>query len=38
VILGIDARVMDNAEANVRHGIEPNYKKVKGFARRVLPR
>jgi hypothetical protein len=32
VILGIDAMVMDNDEANVRHGVEPTYKKVKGFA------
>ena len=32
VILGIDAMVMNNDEANVRHGVEPTYKKVKGFA------
>ena len=32
VILGIDAMVMDNDEAHVRHGVEPTYKKVKGFA------
>jgi len=32
VILGIDAMVMDNDEANVRHGVQPTYKKVKGFA------
>ncbi len=32
VILGIDAMVMDNDEAKVRHGVEPTYKKVKGFA------
>ena len=32
VLLGIDSMVMDNDEANVRHGVEPTYKKVKGFA------
>ena len=32
VLLGIDAMVMDNDEANVRHGVQPTYKKVKGFA------
>ena len=32
VVLGIDAMVMDNDEANVRHGVQPTYKKVKGFA------
>jgi hypothetical protein len=29
--LGIDTMVMDNDEAKVRHGVEPTYKKVKGF-------
>jgi hypothetical protein len=29
--LGIDTMVMDNDEANQRHGVEPTYKKVKGF-------
>lgn len=29
--LGIDTMVMDNDEANHRHGVEPTYKKVKGF-------
>jgi hypothetical protein len=29
--LGIDTMVMDNDEANRRHGVEPTYKKVKGF-------
>ncbi len=32
VLLGIDAMVMDNDEARVRHGVQPTYKKVKGFA------
>lgn len=31
VELGIDPMVMDNDEAEVRHGVEPTYKKVKGF-------
>lgn len=31
VILGVDAMVMDNDEARVRHGVKPTYKKVKGF-------
>lgn len=31
VILGIDTMVMDNDEANKRHGVEPTYKKLKGF-------
>ncbi len=29
--LGIDTMVMDNDEANHRHGVQPTYKKVKGF-------
>ena len=29
--LGIDTMVMDNDEAHVRHGVEPTYKKEKGF-------
>lgn len=29
--LGIDTMVMDNDEAGQRHGVEPTYKKVKGF-------
>jgi len=29
--LGIDTMVMDNDEASKRHGVEPTYKKVKGF-------
>jgi hypothetical protein len=29
--LGIDTMVMDNDEADQRHGVEPTYKKVKGF-------
>lgn len=29
--LGIDTMVMDNNEAKKRHGVEPTYKKVKGF-------
>ncbi len=32
VLLGIDAMVMDNDEARIRHGVQPTYKKVKGFA------
>ena len=32
VVLGVDTMVMDNSESNVRHGVEPTYKKgVKGF-------
>lgn len=32
VILGVDTMVMDNSEADVRHGVEPTYKRgVKGF-------
>ena len=29
--LSIDTMVMDNDEAEERHGVEPTYKKVKGF-------
>ncbi len=29
--LGIDTMVMDNDEAKTREGVEPTYKKVKGF-------
>jgi hypothetical protein len=29
--LGIDTMVMNNDEATVRHGVQPTYKKVKGF-------
>lgn len=31
VILGIDTMVMDNDSAQKREGVEPTYKKVKGF-------
>ncbi|MEA3350680.1 MAG: IS1380 family transposase [Chloroflexota bacterium] len=31
VELGIDTMVMDNDEAKARHGVEPTYKKKKGF-------
>jgi len=31
VVLGMDTMVMDNNEAQKRHGVEPTYKKVKGF-------
>jgi len=31
VVLGLDSMVMDNDEAEVRHGVQPTYKKVKGF-------
>jgi hypothetical protein len=31
VLLGLDSMVMDNDEAQVRHGVKPTYKKVKGF-------
>ena len=27
----IDTMVMDNDEAEKRHGVQPTYKKVKGF-------
>ena len=29
--LGIDTMVMDNDDANCRHGVKPTYKKKKGF-------
>lgn len=32
IVLGIDAMVMDNDEAKQRHGVEPTYQKVCGFA------
>ena len=31
IVLGVDTMVMDNDEAEARHGVEPTYKKVKGF-------
>ena len=31
IVLGIDSMVMDNDEAVKRHGVQPTYKKVKGF-------
>ena len=31
IILGIDTMVMDNDEAKKREGVEPTYKKVKGY-------
>jgi len=31
IILGIDSMVMDNDEAVKRHGVQPTYKKIKGF-------
>lgn len=31
IFLGLDTMVMDNDEAPKRHGVEPTYKKVKGF-------
>lgn len=31
ITLGIDTMVMDNDEAEVRHGVQPTYKKVEGF-------
>lgn len=31
VVLGIDTMVMDNDEALKRHGVQPIYKRVKGF-------
>ena len=29
--LTLDTMVMDNDEAQKRHGVQPTYKKVKGF-------
>jgi len=31
ILVGIDTMVMDNDEAEVRHGVQPTYKKVEGF-------
>lgn len=31
VILGLDTMVMDNDDAEARHGVKPTYKRVKGF-------
>jgi len=31
VCIDIDTMVMDNSDADVRHGVGPTYKKVKGF-------
>lgn len=31
VLLGLDSMVLDNDEAEKRHGVSPTYKKVKGF-------
>ncbi len=31
VVLGLDSMVMDNDDAIKRHGVQPTYKKVKGF-------
>ena len=31
IVLGIDTTVFDNDDAEKRHGVEPTYKKVKGF-------
>ena len=31
VEVGIDTMVMDNDEAEARHGVEPTYKNIKGF-------
>ena len=31
IILGMDTMVMDNNDAQQRHGVMPTYKKVKGF-------
>ncbi len=31
--IDIDTMVMDNDEADVRHGAGPAYKKIKGFSR-----
>lgn len=31
IILGLDTTVLDNDDADKRHGAEPTYKKVKGF-------
>ena len=31
IVLGLDTTVFDNDDAEQRHGVEPTYKKVKGF-------
>ena len=31
IVLGLDSMVMDNDEAQRRHGVKPTHKKVKGF-------
>jgi hypothetical protein len=31
IVLGIDTTVLDNDDAEKRHGVQPTYKKVKGF-------
>lgn len=31
IVLGIDTMVMDNDEATIREGVQPTYKKEKGF-------
>ena len=31
IVLGLDTMVMDNDEAEKRHGVKPTYKKEKGF-------
>lgn len=31
IVLGLDTTVLDNDDAEKRHGVEPTYKKVKGF-------
>ncbi len=31
IVLGLDTTVLDNDDAEKRHGVQPTYKKVKGF-------
>ena len=31
IVLGLDTTVLDNDDADKRHGVQPTYKKVKGF-------
>lgn len=31
IVLGLDTTVLDNDDAEKRHGVEPTYKKVKGY-------
>ena len=31
IVLGLDSMVLDNDDAMKRHGVQPTYKKVKGF-------